>query len=99
MTIILSEASHKIWKLRCEWRIGRGSDPEKLSTQNEIKGRIRAAIAQRMKTNCLATDNKRFGRKATGIKLVRSTWSNLTQGMGSPLRSWRKIAMVLVGIG
>ena len=99
MTIMISEASYKIWKIRCEWRIGRNSDPERMPTQNEIKGRIRAAIARKMKTNCLATDNERFGKKAIGSELVKDTWSNLAQGLKSPLRSWKKIAVVLVGIG
>lgn len=98
-TIVVSEASRMIWKIRCEWWIARGSDPEKRLTEAEIKNRFRKALACRLKLDCLATDKSRFGRRATENKVVRNTWKHFLEGSLDPLKSWRIATEVLVGIG
>ena len=89
---------YTIWKLRCEWRISKNSDPEKTFTDREVIQRIRVAITQRMKLDCLVTDGERFEKKAHKPRLVKSTWSNLIPDDVFPLRLWKKLTVVLVGI-
>ncbi|KNZ73963.1 hypothetical protein J132_09038, partial [Termitomyces sp. J132] len=97
--IIMSEAAHTIWKARCEWRIGRGSDPEQTLSKKEISMKLKTALSQRIKLDCLATDTERFGKRAVETGLVRETWKHLLPEGSTPSRAWRKITAVLVGIG
>lgn len=88
-----------IWKIRYEWKISRGLDPEKRPTKVEIKNKFRMVIACRLKMDCLATDESHFGKRATESKVVKDTWKNFLDGELDPLKSWRKATKVLVGIG
>lgn len=97
--IVISEAAYTIWKARCEWRISRNASPGQTLTKTEMVLRMRVALERKIKLDCLATDAERFGKKATKPKVVKGTWKNLIPANTSPLRSWRKITAVLVGIG
>lgn len=99
MKIVYSEATYTTWIIRCEWRISRKSDPENTPTEKEILCRIKAAITKRIKLDCLATDSERFGKKAYEPRIIKDTWSNLIPEDLAPLRLWRKLTVVLVGIG
>ncbi|KAF5381553.1 hypothetical protein D9615_005523 [Tricholomella constricta] len=98
--IIMSESTHLIWKLRCEWRIGRESDPERKHTENEVVNRWFEAINRRLKFDCLMTDNMRYGRKAIRSSLVKQTWEGTLQDeenlptkcFKKSTRPWVKIA-------
>lgn len=98
-TIVVSEAAHIIWRIRCTWRIADGSDPEKLPVQKTIENQVIAAIARRIKIDCLATNTQRYGKKAIKTRLVANIWKFILPRMKDPVRSWRKITEVLVGIG
>ncbi|KAF5382437.1 hypothetical protein D9615_002719 [Tricholomella constricta] len=97
--IIMTESTHLIWKLRCEWRIGRDSDPEKKHTKVEAENRWYEAINRRLKFDCLMTDNMRYGRKAIRSSLVRQTWKNTLQNEENLPENWYAKTGVLVGRG
>ncbi|KNZ80733.1 Ribonuclease H1 [Termitomyces sp. J132] len=97
--IVITETMYTIWKIRCEWRIARDSDPERTISDEETVGRLRAAIGRKIKYDCLAIDRNRFGKIATDSETVVKTWTNLPPEEFNPLRSWRKLTAVLVGIG
>ena len=65
----------------------------------EMKGRISIALEKKIKLNCPMTYAERFGQKAMMPSVVSSTWKNLLLASSMPLRLWRKITTVLVGIG
>ncbi|KAF5378486.1 hypothetical protein D9615_007135 [Tricholomella constricta] len=97
--IIMTESTHLIWKLRCEWRIGKDSDPEKRHTETEVVNKWYEAINRRLKFDCLMTDNTRYGRKAIRSTLVKQTWKNTLQDEGNLPVNWYTRTGVLVGRG
>lgn len=66
--------------------------------EKEVITKIKAALACRIKLDCLVTDNKRFEKKAITFKTVQNTWTNLLLKSKTHFRSWRKINMVLMSI-
>ncbi|KNZ79065.1 hypothetical protein J132_04765 [Termitomyces sp. J132] len=96
---ITSEVSRTIWKIRCKWRILREAEPEKRHHETEIKNKLRQAIMQRIKLDCLAMDRSCFGRKATDMEKVQNTWKFFLPCRADPVKAWRRATEVLVGIG
>ncbi|KAF5373348.1 hypothetical protein D9615_007464 [Tricholomella constricta] len=97
--ILMTESSHLIWKLRCEWRIGREADPERKHTVAEAENRWYEAINRRLKFDCLMTDNMRYGRKAIRSSLVKQTWEGTLQDEDNLPDNWYTKTGVLVGRG
>ncbi|KAF5376901.1 hypothetical protein D9615_007206 [Tricholomella constricta] len=97
--ILMTESTHLIWKLRCEWRIGKNSDPEKEHTESEIENRWYDAINRRLKFDCLTTDNTRYGRKAVRSSLVKRTWETTLHNESDLPDNWYRTTGVLVGRG
>ena len=97
-TIVVSESAYLIWRLRCEWKIEREEDQEKLHTRAEIVGRWLAAINMRLKFDCLMTDRRRYDRKAVDPELVRKTWSGVLHDEQNLPDDWLSEAGVLVGM-
>ena len=97
--IVILEAAYTIWKARCEWRISREADPDHTLTKGEMISRMKAALARKIKLDCLATDAERYGNRAAKTDLVRSTWEYLCPTNLTPTKAWRSITAVLVGIG
>ncbi|KAF5388106.1 hypothetical protein D9615_000030 [Tricholomella constricta] len=97
-TIIVSESAHLIWKLRCEWKIGREADPDKLHTKDEIQNKWLQAINKRLKFDCLMTDKNRYGRKALRPSLVKNTWKGVLRNEEQLPINWTYSTGVLVGM-
>ncbi|KAF5375513.1 hypothetical protein D9615_009166 [Tricholomella constricta] len=97
--ILMTESTHLIWKIRCEWRIGREADPEKKHTTVEIENRWYEAINRRLKFDCLMTDNVRYGRKAIRSSLVKQTWEGTLNDEPNLPEKWYRTTGVLVGRG
>ena len=97
-TIAVSESAYLIWRLRCEWRIEREEDREKLHTVAEIVSRWLAAINLRLKFDCLMTDRTRYGRKAIDSELVRKTWDGVLHDEQGLPENWVSQSGVLVGM-
>ena len=98
-TIVISKATYIIWKVRCEWKISRNTDLAQILMSNEMEGRISTALEKKIKLNCPMTYAESFGQKEMIPSVVSSTWKNLLLASSMPLRLWRKITTVWVGIG
>ncbi|KNZ80780.1 hypothetical protein J132_04285, partial [Termitomyces sp. J132] len=98
-TIVVSEATHLIWKMRCNWQITKEADLEKLPSKNETTNRFKATTSKKLRLDCLTTEEKHLGGRATSAEVVKNTWKNFLPKDSNPLKSWRKAAKVLVGIG
>ncbi|KNZ72331.1 hypothetical protein J132_04021 [Termitomyces sp. J132] len=90
---------YTIWKARCDWTIAKEADPENVPTEKIMIGRIKATLTRHIKLDCLATDNKRFGKMTIKPGTVKSMWQSFLPDKATPVRAWRKAAAVLVGIG
>ena len=97
--ILVSEAMHLIWKLRCEWKIARNEDPERIITENEAHQKWGSAINKRFRLECLMTNRAKYGKKALKQKLVEKTWWGILQNQDSLGDDWVRDTGVLVGIG
>ncbi|PPQ74327.1 hypothetical protein CVT24_000429 [Panaeolus cyanescens] len=96
-TIIITESMHLIWKLRCEWRIGRNEDEEKKHTKAEIINKWHSTINTRLKIDCILTDKRIHGKKALDYRLIHHTWAGTLKTEGDTGMDWRESG-VLVGI-
>ena len=96
-SIIMSESLFLIWKIRCEWRIQRDSDPTQLHSETEIHNRWVHIMNYRLKIDCLMT-NRKYERKALSKTLVIQTWKNTLLDEDSLPREWVSYTGVLVGI-
>lgn len=94
--ILLMEATHLIWVIRCERVIGRGGDPEKEHTAEEIRNRWQKKINTRLAMDQALT-TKSLGRKATKEALVYDTWRGTLREEGSLPDEWIGLPGVLVG--
>jgi hypothetical protein len=71
-TILISESTHLIWKLRCESVIDRlGAD----ITNEEAYARLSSAINGRLQNDISLSNKKRWGQHAIPQALVLATWS------------------------
>ncbi|KAF9457662.1 hypothetical protein BDZ94DRAFT_1313963 [Collybia nuda] len=95
--ILITESMHLTWKIRCEWKIARESDPDKKHSEKEVENRWFHAINQRLKFDCLMTDNLRYGRKALRSSLVKKTWEGTLQNEEDLPDNWYIKSGVLVG--
>ncbi|KAJ3510740.1 hypothetical protein NMY22_g15878 [Coprinellus aureogranulatus] len=78
LRILISESAYLAWVLRCEWRIGRESDPSKIHTEREVRARWTAVISRRIRIDKALTNERAYGRKALKYSLVQATWGGLT---------------------
>ena len=72
--ILISEAAHLIWALRCRRVIEHEDDPSKHPTRREITGRWRKVINNRLSIDQART-HPRFLKKALKPELVLQTWT------------------------
>ncbi|KAF8987017.1 hypothetical protein BDQ17DRAFT_1258978, partial [Cyathus striatus] len=77
--IIVSEASHLIWKLCCNWRIGDEADPEKIPSPPEIKSKWLRIINICINNDRILTDSRAYGKRAIKRTLVQSTWQRVLE--------------------
>jgi hypothetical protein len=94
----VSESTHLIWKIRCERRIAREDDPQKLHSEHGIHDSWVKAMSTRLTLDSLSTNRKKFGKKLTEAKLVLQTWEGCLLNNGELPRNWCGKEGVLVGI-
>ncbi|KAF8897701.1 ribonuclease H-like protein, partial [Infundibulicybe gibba] len=75
--ILVSETTHLIWKTRCEWRISREEDHDKLHTRSELENKWEYSINRHLKLDCLTADARRYGSKAIPHHIVKNTWKGI----------------------
>lgn len=95
--ILLTEAVHLIWKMRCERVIQHGGDPEKFAHTAAVRARWNAALNRRLRIDQGLTA-KRLQKKALTRELVRSTWDSLVLMRDNLPEDWIGKPGVLVGI-
>ncbi|KAJ7106482.1 hypothetical protein C8R43DRAFT_1080647 [Mycena crocata] len=93
--IMVSESAHLIWRIRNERKI-KGWDP---ATPREARNRWLRAINNRLKIDCIMTNEVKFGKKAIQKKLVKETWKNVLKDESTLPKDWTWETEVLVGIG
>ncbi|KAF6758477.1 hypothetical protein DFP72DRAFT_807848 [Ephemerocybe angulata] len=99
--ILLSETVYAIWLNRCDWRIGKNSDPAKILPPPEVRSRLLKAVNVRLRNDRILTNNRSYGKKALNRKLVERTWYTvLDEAPSSALPpDWATNMGVLVGVG
>lgn len=96
--IILTEAAHLIWVLRCERVVGWEDQPDKRHSADEIKRRYTAKLNNRLDMDQAGTNVRVHKKKALGESLVRKTWRGLLRDEELLPTDWLKETGVLVGI-
>src|ERR1700722_2156881 len=96
--ILVSESAFLIWKIRCERRIQREDDREKFHSTQEIHNRWVATINKRLVERYLATNKRRYGKKAVGEYTIVQTWSGTLHDQKNLPENWVQQAGVLVGM-
>ncbi|KAF5320628.1 hypothetical protein D9611_013726 [Ephemerocybe angulata] len=99
--ILLSETVYAIRLNRCDWRIGKGSDPTKILPPPEVRNRLLRAVNVRLRNDRVLTNHRSYGKKALNRKLVERTWYTvLDEAPSSALPpDWATNMGVLVGVG
>ncbi|KAH6911657.1 hypothetical protein BKA70DRAFT_1538928 [Coprinopsis sp. MPI-PUGE-AT-0042] len=99
--ILVSEAAHLIWQLRCEWRIGKEADPSKIHADEHVQNKWLMAINRRLRHDRILTDNKAYGKKAIKPHTVESTWTMVLDEASTRTLppDWVINMGVVVGIG
>ncbi|KAJ3528945.1 hypothetical protein NMY22_g9198 [Coprinellus aureogranulatus] len=109
-TLVISEACHFIWKLRCEWTIQRGGDTLQIASEREVTSRWLAVLNRVMRFDILSAHYIPKGNisvKTLGLPTtddVINTWWDVTSSNTD--LEWEVIKKsrtrrtgVLVGIG
>ncbi|KAF8191386.1 ribonuclease H-like protein [Pholiota molesta] len=95
--IIMTESLYLIWLLRCEWRIDREEDPEKIHKPDEIVSRWRHRINRRIKLDQAMATKSAYKWKKITKDLVRKTWAGTLKNENSTPEDWIWMKGVLVG--
>ncbi|KAI0686120.1 hypothetical protein C8T65DRAFT_712418 [Cerioporus squamosus] len=95
--ILLMEAVHMIWKMRCERVIQHEGDPEKWITKAAVRARWVAALNRRLRIDQGLTVT-RLQKKAVSRDLVLSTWDSMVLNRDNLPEDWIGKPGVLVGI-
>ncbi|KAI0731180.1 ribonuclease H-like protein [Earliella scabrosa] len=74
--ILIPEAAHFIWKLRCERVIRDDNDPEKRLTESAIRGRWEHAMKRRAQMDWVEASGK-LRRKPTAAVTILDTWRGI----------------------
>ncbi|KAF9234528.1 hypothetical protein BU15DRAFT_52534 [Melanogaster broomeanus] len=96
--ILVTEAAHLIWKLRCERAIKFEGRDELFHSSTEIHNRWIASINTRLKTDKLLANPAKYGKKAIKPELVLKTWSGVLMDEHDLPDDWIRQTGVLVGI-
>jgi len=92
LQIILSEAAHLVWVIRCE-RVIQG----KALNEQQISKRWNRVINERLTTDRIAAHQIKRNKKFT--RLAKNTWKKLLKRNGTLPINWFQNREVLVGIG
>jgi len=95
--ILITEAAHLIWVLRCERRISGGDNPEGFHSQEAVKNRWHKKINERMQIDCLLTNKYLYETRAQKTKTVYKTWEKCSTNTEDLHRDWCRHPGVLVG--
>ncbi|KAI0722999.1 ribonuclease H-like protein [Earliella scabrosa] len=88
--ILIPEAAHFIWKIRCERVIRDGNDPTKRLTEKAIRARWTSAMQRRAQLDWVEA-NRKLRKKPTAAVTILDTWRGIEWNGG------RTNSRVLVG--
>ncbi|KAH6905509.1 hypothetical protein BKA70DRAFT_1107476, partial [Coprinopsis sp. MPI-PUGE-AT-0042] len=99
--LLVSEAVHLIWQLRCEWRIEHEGDAAKVCARTHIRNKWLLAINRRLRHDRILTNSKAYGKKAKKPRTVEETWTMVLDEASANILppDWVINTGVLVGIG
>ena len=96
--IVMTESLHLIWKIRCEWKMDRDADIEKLHTKEELTRRWTHTIRRRMKLDQALAKVTIRGNKVNKL-LMQSTWQGVDLEEQTPAEYQMGVRRVLVSTG
>ncbi|EIW59710.1 uncharacterized protein TRAVEDRAFT_122133 [Trametes versicolor FP-101664 SS1] len=96
--IILTEAVHTIWALRCERVVGWEATPERRHAAQEVLNRIGGKLNKRVQMDQGATNVRTHKKRAIGKAKVSETWRGILQAESEIPEDWMHLTGVLVGI-
>ncbi|OJT05923.1 LINE-1 reverse transcriptase -like protein [Trametes pubescens] len=96
--IILTEAVHIIWALRCERVIGWDGHPERRHSESEVLSRLGGRLNNRIQMDQGATNIRAHKKKALGKAKVLATWRDVLADEQELPEDWLGLTGVLVGI-
>ncbi|EIW64291.1 RnaseH-domain-containing protein [Trametes versicolor FP-101664 SS1] len=96
MQIVLTEAVHLIWKMRCERTISVSFDPAKDHSHREITKRWAAVMNKRLQID-QGLVHPMLGKKAIRREVVLATWHGVLQDQKGLPDDWINSPGVLVG--
>lgn len=96
--LILTEAVHTIWVLRCERVVGWQETPERRHTDPEVVNRFAAKLNARVQMDQEATNVRRHKARVLSPNKVISTWQGILKDEHNLPADWLKHTGVLVGI-
>ncbi|KAH9910347.1 uncharacterized protein B0H18DRAFT_896059, partial [Fomitopsis serialis] len=94
--ILVSEAAHLIWKLRCERVIGHETDREWTHTKTHVRRKFMYVLNNRLAMDVEAT-RKKYGKLAQKADLVLATWNGTIFDELALPEDWTRCKGFLVG--
>lgn len=95
--VLISEAAHLIWKLRCDRVLDHDNDRLYWPSRNVIAKATQTRLNIRLRMDCLHADNGKFDKKAIREDLIRGTWEGLLENENTLGTDWIGKNGVLVG--
>ncbi len=96
--MLLTEAAHVIWALRCERVIGWADTPTRKHTESEIVNRLAAKLNRRIALDQGATNVRMHKKRAIKATKVKNTWKGILRNEHMLPDDWIGMQGVLVGI-
>lgn len=96
--IVLMEATHLIWALRCERVIGWEASPDKRHSLPEIRRRFEAKLNHRLSLDQGGTNVRIHKKKTLSSAKVRGTWRGMLRDEQTLPEDWTNQTGVLVGM-
>ncbi|KAJ7586871.1 hypothetical protein C8J56DRAFT_786739, partial [Mycena floridula] len=93
--VLVAETMHTIWKIRCDIVLKRNNMP---MVAAQVHNMWVHALNERLMTDCLMTNQARYGKRALNSNLVLRTWSRTLRDEINLPDSWILEPKVLVGI-
>jgi len=98
-SILISEASNLIWKIRCTRVIERAGKDDPLHSEQEVHNNLIAALNKRLLHDRILTNKARYASLAIPESVVLKTWSGILANERNLPEQWLRESGVLVGIG
>ncbi|XP_006457626.1 hypothetical protein AGABI2DRAFT_80128 [Agaricus bisporus var. bisporus H97] len=95
--VLISEAAHTIWKLRCDRVIDHENERLYWPSITEVTNTLQHRLNHRLRMDCLQADTGKFNIKALREDLVRKTWEGLLEDEPPRGTNWTSTNRVLVG--